>query len=64
MIKPNLARNFPAQGGPSEINLVYFVTSSIPDYFRNSEKSIICYRYENKPIRTIIFNFNNLVSDS
>ena len=36
------------------------VTSSIPDYFQNSEPPIICYRY-NKPIRNILFNFNKLV---
>ena len=29
------------------------VTSSIPDYFQNSELSIICYKY-NKPIGNII----------
>ena len=38
------------------------VTSSIPDYFQNSEPPMICYRY-NKPIRNIIFNFDKLVSD-
>ena len=38
------------------------VTSSIPDYFQNSESPIICYKY-NKPIRNMIFNFNKLVSD-
>ena len=38
------------------------VTSSIPDYFQNSEPPIICYKY-NKPIRHPIFNFNKLVSD-
>ena len=38
------------------------VTSSIPDYFQNSEPSIICYKY-NIPIRHTIFNFNKLVSD-
>ena len=37
------------------------VTSSIPDYFQNSEPPIISYKY-NKPIRHIIFNFNKLVS--
>ena len=36
------------------------VTSSIPDYFQNSEPPIICY---SKPIRHTIFNFNKLVSD-
>ena len=38
------------------------VTSSIPDYFQNSEPPIICYKY-NKPIRHTIFNFNKLASD-
>ena len=38
------------------------VTSSIPDYFQNSEPPIICYK-SNKPIRHTIFNFNKLVSD-
>ena len=38
------------------------VTSSIPDYFQNSEPPIICYRY-NKPIRNMIFNFNEPLSD-
>ena len=38
------------------------VQSSIPNYFKNCEVSIICYQY-NKPIRGAIFNFNNIVSD-
>ena len=38
------------------------VISSIPTYFQNSKTPIICYKY-NKPIRSIIFNFNKLVSD-
>ena len=38
------------------------VISFIPTYFQNSETPIICYKY-NKPIRSIIFNFNKLVSD-
>ena len=38
------------------------VTSSIPDYFQNSEPPVICYKY-NTPIINIIFNFNKLVSD-
>ena len=38
------------------------VTSSIPDYFQNSEPPIICNKY-NKPNRNIIFNFIKLVSD-
>ena len=37
-------------------------TSSIPDYFQNSEPLVIFYKY-NKPIRNIIFNFNKLMSD-
>ena len=35
------------------------VQSSIPNYFKNYEVPIICYKY-NKPIRGAIFNFNNL----
>ena len=38
------------------------VTSSIPDYFQNSESPMLFYKY-NKPIRHTIFNFNKLVSD-
>ena len=38
------------------------VTLSIPDYLKNSEPPIICYKY-NKPIKNMIFNFNKLVSD-
>ena len=38
------------------------VIASIPTYFQNSETPIICYKY-NKPIRSIVFNFNKLVSD-
>ena len=38
------------------------VISSIPTYFQNSETPIICHKY-NKPIRSIIFNFNKFVSD-
>ena len=38
------------------------VVSSLPDYFKNTENPIICYKY-NKPVRNTIFNFNNLVSD-
>ena len=38
------------------------VISSIPTYFQNSEILIICYKY-NKPIRSIIFNVDKLVSD-
>ena len=36
--------------------------SSIPNYFNNSETSIICYKYH-KPIRSTIFNFNKIVTD-
>ena len=35
------------------------VQSSIPNYFKNCEVPIICYKY-NKPIRGAIFNFINL----
>ena len=38
------------------------VTSSKPDYFKNSEPPSICYKY-NKPIRNILFNFNKHWSD-
>ena len=38
------------------------VQSSIPNYFKNCEVPIICYKY-NKPTRDAIFNFNKLVSD-
>ena len=38
------------------------VSSSIPDYFQNSEPPIICYTY-NKTIRNMIFKFNKLVPD-
>ena len=38
------------------------VTSSIPNYFENTESPMICYKY-NKPIRITILNFNKLVSD-
>ena len=38
------------------------VTDTIPDYFKNSESPIICYKY-NKPIRNVIFNYNQIVSD-
>ena len=38
------------------------VISSIPNYFNNSETPIICYEY-NQPIRSTIFNFNEIVTD-
>ena len=37
------------------------VISSIPNYVNNSETPIICYQY-NKPIRSIIFNFDKIVT--
>ena len=37
------------------------VTSSVPDYFQNSEPPIICYKY-NQPIRNLIM-YNEHVSD-
>ena len=39
------------------------VISSIPNYSNNSETPIICYKY-NKPIRSTIFNFNKIVTDT
>ena len=38
------------------------VQSSKPNYFKNREVTIICYKY-NKPIRGTIFNFNKFVPD-
>jgi len=38
------------------------IIDSIPKYFKNTEPPIICYKYK-KPIRSIIFNYNNIVSD-
>ena len=38
------------------------VICSIPNYFKNSETPIICYKY-NKPIRSTIFNFNKSSTD-
>ena len=38
------------------------VQSSIPNYFKNCEVPIICYKY-NIPIRGAIFNFDKHVSD-
>ena len=37
------------------------VQSSIPNYFKNYEVPIICYKY-NK-LRSAMFNFNKFVSD-
>ena len=38
------------------------VQSSIPNYIKNCEVPIICYKY-NKPIWGAIFNFNKFLSD-
>ena len=38
------------------------VILSIPNHFNNSKTPIICYKY-NQPIRSTIFNFNNIVTD-
>ena len=38
------------------------VVDSNSKYFKNTEPPIICYKY-NKPIRSIIFNYNKIVSD-
>ena len=38
------------------------VTSSILNYFNNSETPIICFKY-NKPIMSSLFNFNKIVTD-
>ena len=38
------------------------VQLAVPNYFKNCEVPIICYKY-NKPIRSAIFNFNKIVCD-
>ena len=38
------------------------VISSIPTYFENKESPIICYKL-NTPIRSTVFNYNNLVTE-
>ena len=38
------------------------IQSFIPNYLKNYDVPIICYKY-NKPIRDAIFNFNKRVSD-
>ena len=38
------------------------VVDAIPNYFKNVESPIICYKY-NKPIRNLVFNYNKIVSD-
>ena len=38
------------------------VQSALPNYFKNCEVPIFCYKY-NKPIRSAKFNFNKVVSD-
>ena len=35
---------------------------AIPNYFKNTETPIVCYKY-NKPIRNTIFNYNKITSD-
>ena len=37
------------------------VQSAVPNYLKNCEVPIICYKY-NKHIRSAIFNFNKVVS--
>ena len=37
------------------------VISSIPNYLNSSETPIICYKY-NKPIRSTIFSFTQIVT--
>ena len=37
--------------------------SYIPNYLNNSETPMICYKY-NKPIRSTVFNFNNIGTDN
>ena len=37
------------------------VISLVPTYFQNTETPIICYKY-NTPVRSIICNFNKLLS--
>lgn len=38
------------------------VRDSIPKYFKNTEPPIICYKY-NKPVRSLIFNYNKVIED-
>ena len=38
------------------------VLDAIPKYFKNIEPPIICYKY-NKPVRSMIFNYNKIVAD-
>ena len=38
------------------------VTSKIPQYFENLDPPLICYQYK-KPMRNIIFNYNQVTSD-
>ena len=38
------------------------VQSAVPNYFKNCEVPIICYKY-NKPIRGAILKFNKIVFD-
>ena len=38
------------------------VQSAVPNYFKNCEVPIVCYKY-NKPTRSAILNLNKVVSD-
>ena len=38
------------------------VINKLPMYFKNKEPPLICYKYK-KPVRNIVFNYNNVVSD-
>jgi hypothetical protein len=38
------------------------VELAIPNYFKNTETPIVCYKY-NKPTRNTIFNYNTITSD-
>ena len=38
------------------------VESAIPNYFKNTETPIVCYKY-NRPTRNTIFNYNKITSD-
>ena len=47
----------------SEIFWDHRVTCKIPQYFENLDPTLICYQYRN-PIRNIIFNYNQVISDA
>ena len=38
------------------------VEKCIPQYFKNKEVPVICYKYK-KPIRSLLYNYNKVVSD-